>query len=102
VTAPAEPGVWVFHGEGGRFASAVFTTIEKAEAWISEHKLSGLLTWYPLDTGVYQWVIASGCWKPKREEHREPRIIQGFSSYLDHHHYKLGRPASEAGADAAD
>jgi hypothetical protein len=102
VTLPEEPGVWVFHGEGGRLASAVFTTVEKADAWVAEHKLSGLLTWYPLDTGIYQWVIAKGYWTPKRKEHYEPRIIQGFSSYVHHHHYENGRRAGIAATDTTD
>jgi len=102
VSEPDEAGVWVFVGEGGRLASAVFTTVEKADAWVAEHKLSGLLTWYPLDTGAYHWVIAKGFWTPKREEHREPWIIQGFNSHLDHHHYENGTRAGMVDTDASD
>ena len=29
--------VWVFHGEGGRFSSGVFTSIEKAEIGIERN-----------------------------------------------------------------
>lgn len=49
--------IWFFHGEGGRFSSGVFTSIEKAEIWIDQHKLSGVLTAYPIDEGVYDWAI---------------------------------------------
>ncbi|MGE8242425.1 MAG: DUF7710 domain-containing protein [Sphingobacterium sp.] len=49
--------IWGFHGEGGRFSSGVFTSIEKAEIWIARHKLSGVLTAYPIDEGLYDWAL---------------------------------------------
>lgn len=42
--------VWVFNGNGGRFPSAVFSSIEAAEPWIGKHSLSGVLTQYVVDT----------------------------------------------------
>ncbi len=86
-----QPGVWVFNGYGGQFPSAVFTTVEKAEEWIAKHKLSGVLTWYPLDSPVYEWVIARGYWQPKKDHQRTPDFIQTFSSaYTGHYHYENG------------
>jgi hypothetical protein len=84
--------VWVFHGEGGTFPAAVFSTREKAEAWIVQHKVSGCLTLYPVDVAVYEWVIGEGYWKPKSPAQQEPRFIQRFSSaYLEHYHYEGGK-----------
>jgi hypothetical protein len=86
-----EPGVWVFSGAGGQFLSAVFATVGKAEEWIAKHKLSGVLTWYPLDTGAYEWVIGKGYWCPKKDEQKTPEFIQRFSStYTGHYHYENG------------
>lgn len=46
--------VWVFNGERSPFPSGVFSTHERAEAWVAQHRLSGCLTRYPVDTGVYE------------------------------------------------
>jgi len=62
--------VWVFHGEGARFASGVFSSKELASAWIARHGLSGLLTVYPLDEGAYQWAVNSGNFVPKTPDQR--------------------------------
>ena len=97
MTPPDEPGVWVFNECGGQFPSAAFTTVEKAEEWIAKHKLSGVLTWYPLDIGAYEWVIERGHWQPKKDHHKTAEFIQRFSSGHYHYHYENGsrdgRPA---------
>src|SRR5262245_41023390 len=92
MTAADEPGVWVLKGEGGLFASAVCSSVEKADAWIARHELSGVLTWYPIDVPVYEWVIAKGWWQPKKAHQTEPTFIQRFSSAsAEHYHYENGR-----------
>jgi hypothetical protein len=92
-------GVWVFNG-GGDFPAAVFTTRERAEVWIAQHKLSGVLTKYPLDVGVYEWAIGCGAFKPKRPNQSAARFIGRFSSAsLEHYHYEAGQNA-ERGAPA--
>ncbi len=86
--------VWVFNG-GGHFASGVFTTRELAEAWIAGHKLTGILSEYPLDTGLYDSAVARGVFKPKRPEHYEPQLIGRFNSAcFDHYHYENGHSPS--------
>ncbi len=92
---PSEPGVWVFNGDGGQFPAGVFSTVEKAEVWIAEQRLSGTLTWYPLDVSVYEWVVeVKRYWKPERDEQASPEFIQRFSSaYTGHYHYENGRRA---------
>ncbi|WP_336836491.1 DUF7710 domain-containing protein [Sphingobacterium siyangense] len=71
--------IWVFHGEGGRFSSGVFTSIEKAEIWINKHKLSGVLTAYPIDEGVYDWALFNDFFNVKRQTQMEPNFIQTLS-----------------------
>jgi hypothetical protein len=83
--------VWVFHGTGGRFTSAVFTKKDLAEKWISQHKLSGVLTEYPLDVGVYDWAIANNSFKVKKEVQEQAEFIQKFTTASqDHYHYENG------------
>lgn len=88
---PVESHVWVFSGEGGDFPSGVFRARESAEAWIAKHRLSGVLTCYPLDVGVYDWAIERNLFQPKHGEHASAQFIQTFSSAKqEHFHYGQG------------
>ena len=81
--------VWVFVGDKGRFPSAVFSSREKAEAWIAAQALSGTLTRYPVDQSAYEWAIAQGFFTPRQDRHQTARFIQNFSSaYQEHYHYQ--------------
>ncbi|WP_426670215.1 DUF7710 domain-containing protein [Mucilaginibacter sp. McL0603] len=83
--------VWVFHGAQGRFASGVFTTLEKAGHWIKKHSLTGVLTEYPLDEGVYDWAIENELFDVKKDNQREPAFIQSFTTASqEHFHYENG------------
>jgi hypothetical protein len=87
----SDKSIWVFHGEG-RFAGGAFTSRELAEAWIARHSLSGVLTLYPLDTGVYEWAVARGTYDGEKEV--SPRLVGSFSSaYQEHYHYVDGSQA---------
>lgn len=80
--------MWVFHGSGGRFASAVFTTRDKAEAWIHQYDLTGVLTRYPVDQGVYNWATEKQLFRPTKSEQTEAEFIQRFTSgSQEHYHY---------------
>lgn len=83
--------VWVFVGVKAHFPSGVFTQREAAETWIQQNKLSGTLTAYPLDIGVYDWAIGKGYFKPKRDDQRNAAFMQRFSSASQEHcHYENG------------
>jgi hypothetical protein len=83
--------VWIFHGAGAGFSGAVFSTPGLAEAWIAEHRLSGTLTEYPLNCGVYDWAIASGLFQARNEKRVSPAFIGGFTSASQNHfHYEHG------------
>ncbi len=85
--------IWVFCGYGGgrNFPSGVFSSLGGAEAWITRHKLSGVLTRYPVNTGVYDWAIANDFFKPSKPLHTEAGFIQQFSSAsMEHYHYTEG------------
>ena len=84
-------GVWVFNGDGGRFAGGIFTTQEAAEAWIADNKLDGTLTLYPLNSGVHEWAVTRGLFKPTQEKHSSPAFIGSFTTAsMRHHHYENG------------
>jgi hypothetical protein len=84
--------VWVFHGINGRFTSGVFDDKKIAEKWIFEQNLTGILTWYPINVGVYEWSIDNGHFAPKKEDHKTPEYIGKFSSASqEHYHYTNGR-----------
>jgi hypothetical protein len=85
-------GVWVFVGVGGGFASAVFSSLETAEACIAANGFTGILTWYPLDETHYDWATRTGVFKPKRDDQKTREFRQGFSSGIaSHYHYEDGK-----------
>lgn len=91
---PEISGVYVFHGTGAQFAAAVYKSVAQASADIERHRLSGLLTWYPLGSTVYDYAVEQGFFRPR--EYSDGKFIQSFTSAaLDHHHFENGRIAGE-------
>jgi len=90
--------VWVF--VSGNVVSGAFSTLERAEEWISRHALTGLITAYPVDHGVYDWAVENSFFHPKKEHHGTPHHIATFSGgALPHVHYEEGKAV--AGRDHA-
>jgi hypothetical protein len=84
--------VWIFHGENGRIASGAFSSKEKAEIFIKKYNLSGVLTWYVVDEGIYDWAISSGFFEVKKAEQQGSEFIQRFTSGSQpHFHYENGQ-----------
>lgn len=84
-------GVWIFHGERGRFASGAFDNKDSAVRWIKKHELSGVLTRYPLGQGVYEWSIENEFFIPKKEHEFSADFIQKYTTAsLEHHHFENG------------
>ena len=77
--------IWVFYGANGRFASGVFTSRDAAEQWIRKYKLTGVLTKYPLDEGVFDWAIKVGHFNVKKESQNLASFIQNFTSASQDH-----------------
>jgi hypothetical protein len=83
--------VWVFNGIQSRFPSGIFSNKATAEGWINKHSLTGTLTEYPIDTGMYDYAILKGQFQPKKPEHGTPLFIGKFSGGgIDHFHYVDG------------
>ena len=84
--------VWVFNGIQPCFPSGVFTNRAQAESWILLHKLTGTLTEYPLDIGMYEYSVEKKLFKPHKEEHWSSIFIGRFSGGgLNHFHYEDGQ-----------
>jgi hypothetical protein len=85
--------VWVFNGIRASLPSGVFSSRERAESWIRERRLTGLLTMYRLDVGAYDWATTNGRFTPKKPEQSTPEFIGRFSGGDTHFHYEDGEPA---------
>jgi len=83
--------VWVFTGTRAQFPAGVFRGRETAERWIRQHGLTGTLTAYPVDVGVYDWAVTAGYFSPRQDDQRASEFIQRFSSASqEHYHYEHG------------
>ena len=87
----ARPTIWIFHGDRARFAAGVFTTREAGLAWAAEHRVTGILTEYPIG-GAYDVAITEGRFTPSRPHHGTPDHVAGFSPGLAHVHLTDGQP----------
>ncbi len=83
--------VWVFNGDTHRFPRGVFTDQHLAKEWIEENQLTGTLTAYPINQGVYDWALEKGYFMPKRDDQKTASFIGNFSSASQpHEHYENG------------
>lgn len=67
--------LWVFRGGDVGKISGVFTPKLLAEEWIHQHRLSGTLRAYPVNTGVYDWAVSQEVLVPKNDFERSPEFI---------------------------
>jgi hypothetical protein len=68
----------VFNGAQSAFPSGIFSNREIADAWIHKYSLTGTLTPYPLDVGMYDHALAAGSFSPKKPEHATGNLIGSF------------------------
>jgi hypothetical protein len=84
--------VWVFNGARAIFPAGIFSSLDLAERWIEQHRLTGTLTLYPVDIGVYDWAISKGFFGPSKPHQTTSDFIGRFTSAsMVHHHYEDGR-----------
>lgn len=87
--------VWIFSGHQGRLPGGVFSAIAHAEPWIARHKLTGVLTAYPLDVGCLDWAVETGRtgMSPDKlaQKLNDPSFVGSFSTAAqEHFHYEDG------------
>jgi hypothetical protein len=87
-----EPRIWIFVGVGARFPSGAFSSLDGARAWIAKYSLTGTLTAYPLDEGVFDWALRTGVVSERvRSRGYEPEFVAAFSSASqEHFHFENG------------
>ncbi len=85
--------VWIFHGEDARFASAVFTTEADALSWAARHRVSGIVTEYPVGNGCYDIAVERGSFTPSKPHHGSASHVAAFSpGWTRHVHLVDGLP----------
>lgn len=88
-----EKQVWVFAVDARSAPGGTFSSLDLAEAWIRERKLSGVLTAYPVDEGCYDWAMRHGLVTGRaRERGGDPGFVASFSSASqEHYHFTDGK-----------
>lgn len=51
----SEKSVWVFNTVKSQLPEGIFENLDLGELWIEENNLTGVLTKYPLNRGVFDW-----------------------------------------------
>ncbi|MBY0261362.1 MAG: hypothetical protein K2Q20_03415 [Phycisphaerales bacterium] len=100
--------VFVFHGAGSRFANAVFSSKVSAEAWITLHGLTGLLTEYEVDSPAFDRRMKDGTLPRNMREslvsgEATGAFAQCYADGARHSHYFHGLGEEAPGfADASE
>lgn len=56
-----------------------------------KNKLSGILTNYPIDIGVYDWAVQNNFFSPNNEKQKLPSFIGSFTfASMEHYHFLDG------------
>lgn len=79
--------VWIFNEGRTPLPSAMFADEEIATQWIKQHGRYGVLTQYPVDIAVYEWVIERGYFDPTRSKYRQDpgTFSSGYQKHLHFH-----------------
>jgi hypothetical protein len=92
--------VWIFHGEGAAFASAVFRSEADGRAWAARHGVTGILAEYPAGDGCYDVAIREGRFRPSKDHHGSADHVARFSPGLGHLHLRNG--VADLGSDRGE
>ena len=92
-----EKHVWIFNGTGARFPAGAFTSRALAEEWIRARRLSGMLTAYPLDEGVFDWALRHDFVTGRaRGRGDDPAFVGAISSATQEHYHSEDGASSDA------
>ncbi len=81
--------IFVFHGEGAKFAAGVYDNLEEAKRSIAAHKMSGMLTSYSVNETAYDYAVRSDFFQPKSTQSES--FVQNFTSASqEHYHFQNG------------
>ncbi len=87
--------IYIFIGSGSQFPSAAFYSLNEIEAWVSKHKLTGMVSAMPVDQGLFEWASENGAFSMKEEKLKEKELDPYFiasctTASLEHYHYENG------------
>lgn len=83
--------IWVFNGAGASFPAGLFISLTEARTWIEKNKLTGILTRYPVNIGIYDWAIANDLFTIKHPRQSKPTFIESFTcAAMEHYHFNAG------------
>lgn len=86
-----EKTVYVFTGKGASFPGGVFSEKKDAIDWIKKYSLSGMLSVYPTNIGLYDWAIENKYFEVKKEYQKEAKFIEKFTcASVEHLHFENG------------
>lgn len=80
--------IWIIQSSENLNVIGCFIQKSEAERYIIEHKLQCILTKYPVNMTVYDWVIKEDFWQPRNDLQKNSKFREKFTSaYLEHEHY---------------
>lgn len=80
--------IWIIQNSENSNLIACFLNKNDAEKYIQDNHIKCMLTQYPVNISVYDWVISNDYWTPKIEPQKSAAFKANFSSaYLEHDHY---------------
>ena len=87
-----EKKIYVFMGKGANFPAGTFNNKENAIEWIEKYALSGVLSEYPIDVGLYDWAIEKGYFDVKKDYQKESKFVEKFTcASINHFHFEEGK-----------
>lgn len=87
-----EKKIYVFMGKGANFPAGAFNNKENAIEWIKKYALSGVLSEYPIDVGLYDWAIEKGYFDVKKDYQKESKFVEKFTcASINHFHFEDGK-----------
>ncbi len=89
--SPIRSTVWILHGDGARYASGVFDTVDAGLAWAAEHQVTGILAEYATG-GAYDDVDSESRCTPSTAQHGTADHVAACGPGLRHFHLTDGRP----------
>lgn len=88
--SPLRATVWIFSGDGARYASAVFDTAEAGLAWAAGHRVTGVLAEYRYG-GAYDAAVSEGRFTVSKPLHGTAEHVAAFGPGLRHIHLTDGQ-----------
>jgi len=102
IDTASDAEIFVFYGAASKACVATFSSLKKAQEWIKQHSLSGLVIKFTMDRPGFDLRLAAGS-LPKYLDENDPHARESFVDNSFHWHYFYGVSDDEPGfGDAAE